>query len=116
MRVTYSVPGRKRHKKLLERAKGFRGSRHYRFKTANESVLHAMRFEYRDRRNRKRDFRRLWITRISAFVRENGITYSRFIEGLTKAGVILDRKLMANLAIEDPAVMLKMIELAKTKI
>ena len=113
MRVRYTVPSRKRRKKILERAKGFRGARRYRLKAAKESILHAMSYEYRDRKRKKRDFRRLWITRISAFVRNEGMTYSQFINGLTKAGVEINRKVLANLAIEDPEAMKEYVKIAK---
>ncbi len=113
MRARGPVAGRERHKKILKRAKGFHGANRTRVKVAKEAVLHAMAYEYRDRRNRKRDFRRLWVTRINAFVRMEGMSYSRFIEGLTKANVAIDRKVMANLAIDDPEVMKKYVEVAK---
>lgn len=116
MRARGPVAGRERHKKVLKRAKGFHGANRYRLKSAKEAVLHAMSYEYRDRRNKKRDFRSLWITRINAFVRSEGMSYSRFIEGLTKAKVAVDRKVMANLAIEDPEVMKKYVEVAKKAI
>ena len=113
MRARGPVAGRERHKKILKRAKGFHGSNRYRVKMAKEAIFHAMAYEYRDRRNKKRDFRRLWVTRISAFVRMEGMTYSRFIEGLTKANVAVNRKVMANLAIDDPEVMKKYVEVAR---
>lgn len=113
MRARYTVNSRKRRKKVLKRTKGFRGAARYRVKAAKEAVLHAMHYEYRDRRNKKRDIKRLWIQRISAFVRANGMSYSRFIEGLTKAKVAINRKVMANLAINDAEVMMKFIEIAK---
>jgi large subunit ribosomal protein L20 len=116
MRARYTAASRERRKKVLNRAKGFNGSRRYRLKTAKEALLHAMSYEYRDRRNKKRDFRRLWINRISAFVRTEGISYSRFISGLTKAGVVINRKIMANLAVEDPEVMKKYVEIAKKEL
>lgn len=116
MRARYTSAGRNRHKKVLNRAKGARGARSKRFRSAQETILHAMRFEYRDRRNKKRDFRRLWITRINAFVREEGMSYSRFIEGLNKAGVVVDRKVMANLAITDPDVMKEYVKIAQKAI
>lgn len=113
MRARGPAASREKHKKVLERAKGFHGSNRYRFKNAQEAVLHAMAYEFRDRRNRKRDFRRLWITRINAFVQMEGMTYSRFIEGLNKAKAVVDRKVLSNLAIEDPEVMKKYVEMAK---
>lgn len=101
-RATNSVASRRRRKKVLERAKGFRGSRHRLFRTAAVAVLKAETYAYRDRRRKKRDFRRLWIVRIGAAAKENGISYSRLIEGLHKAGIELDRKVLAELAVNQP--------------
>jgi len=100
-RVKRGVHARKKRRATLEMAKGMRGdaSRHYR--TAKEAVLKADQYRYRDRRNRKRDFRRLWITRINAAARLNGLSYSQFINGLGKAGVELDRKILADIAVHD---------------
>jgi large subunit ribosomal protein L20 len=100
-RVKRSVHARKKRRETLEMAKGFRGdaSRHYR--TAKEAVLKADQYRYRDRRNRKRDFRRLWITRINAAARLNGLSYSQLIHGLELAGVELDRKVLADIAVHD---------------
>jgi large subunit ribosomal protein L20 len=100
-RVKRGVHGHKRRRAILERAKGFRGARSRRYRIANESVLHALRYQYRDRRARKRDFRKLWITRINAGAREQGLSYSRFMNGLKLAGVELDRKVLADLAVRD---------------
>lgn len=100
-RIKRGIMTHKRHKKILGRAKGFWGARHHLFKTANEAVMHSLQYAYRDRRVRKRDFRRLWIARINAATRQNGMQYSRFIEGLTKAGVEMDRKVLADMAIND---------------
>lgn len=102
-RVKRGVMTHKRHKKVLSRAKGYWGARSRLFKTANEAVAHALQYAYRDRRTRKRDFRRLWIARINAAARQNGMTYSRLIEGLTKAGVEVDRKALAEMAVKDQA-------------
>jgi large subunit ribosomal protein L20 len=102
-RVKRGVMTRKRHRRIITRAKGFWGSRHSLFRQANEALLHAGQYAYRDRRNRKRDFRKLWIARINAACRQQGISYSRFINGLSKAGITLDRKVMADLAVNDPA-------------
>ncbi len=113
MRVSTSVTTRKRHKKILKRAKGFHGARKLRFKVAKEAVMHAMAYEYRDRKLKKRDFRSLWIVRINAFVRQEGLSYSRFIEGLRKANVTLNRKALANLAVENPSAMKELVALAK---
>src|SRR5947209_17353714 len=101
-RVKRSVHARKKRRATLEMAKGYRGdaSRHYR--VAKEAVLKADQYAYRDRRNRKRDFRRLWITRINAAARQNDMTYSQFIHGLALAGIELDRKVLADVAVRDP--------------
>lgn len=116
MRAINSVASRKRRKKILKQAKGYHGARSLRIKAAKEALLHAMSYQYRDRRNRKRTFRSLWITRISAAVKPFGITYSRFIEGLTKAKVAIDRKLLSNLFIEDPEIVKKYVDIAKEHI
>ncbi|HUV03606.1 MAG TPA: 50S ribosomal protein L20 [Armatimonadota bacterium] len=102
-RIKRGTVARKRHKKVLSRAKGYWGARSRLFKTANEAVAHALQYAYRDRRVRKRDFRKLWIARINAAARQNGMTYSRFIEGLTKAGIEIDRKVLAEMAVSDQA-------------
>lgn len=100
-RVKRGVTARRRHKKILDMAKGHRGPRHKNFRRANESVLHALDYAYRDRRDRKGQFRRLWIMRINAAARQQGLTYGRLINGLNKAGVAVDRKLLADLAVRD---------------
>jgi large subunit ribosomal protein L20 len=92
---------RKRHSKLLDQAKGFRGARSRHYRVAHEAVMHALAYAYRDRRNKKRDFRRLWIQRINAAARLNGTTYSRLINGLKVAGINLDRKILADIAVRD---------------
>jgi large subunit ribosomal protein L20 len=92
----------KRHAKVLKAAKGYWGSRSTQFKQAHEAVMHAGQYAYRDRRVRKRDFRQLWIARINAACRQNNVSYSRFICGLTRAGVEIDRKILSDLAISDP--------------
>ena len=102
-RVKRSVHGRKKRRETLERAKGYRGQASKSYKRAKEALLKADSYAYRDRRNRKRDFRRLWIARINAGCRQNNVTYSRFICGLTRAGVEVDRKILSDLAISDPA-------------
>jgi large subunit ribosomal protein L20 len=101
-RVKRGVTARKRHKKILKMAKGHRGLRHKIFRRANESVLHALDYAYRDRRDRKGQFRRLWIMRINAAARLNGLTYGRLIDGLNKASIAIDRKVLADLAVRDP--------------
>jgi large subunit ribosomal protein L20 len=100
-RVKRGVTAHRRHKKILRMAKGHRGPRHKIFRRANESVLHALDYAYRDRRDRKGQFRRLWIMRINAAARQQGLTYGRLIDGLSKAGVAVDRKLLADLAVRD---------------
>ena len=101
-RVKRGVPARRRHKKILGLAKGHKGQRHRVFKRANESVLHSLDYTYRHRRERKGDFRKLWIARINAAARLNGTTYSRLIDGLNKAGIAIDRKMLADLAVRSP--------------
>lgn len=100
-RVKRGMMTRKRHNRVLKRAKGYWGSKHSLYRQAHEAVMRAANFAYRDRRVRKRDFRRLWIARINAACRAQGITYSRFINGLTRAGITVDRKIMADLAVND---------------
>ena len=104
------------HKKILKLAKGYRGARSKQFKKANETVMKAGQYAYRDRRVKKREFRRLWIARINAAARINGISYSRLICGLTKAGVAIDRKMMADLAVSDAAAFAKLVDIAKENI
>jgi len=111
-RVTRGFKARRRRKKVLKMAKGFRGGRHSLYRTATEAVDRALRYAYRDRRNKKRDFRRLWITRISAAAKLNGTSYSKLMGGLKKAGVELDRKVLSNMAILDPGGFSKVVELA----
>ena len=100
-RAKGGIVTRRRHKKILKMAKGHRGLRHKVFRRANESVLHALDYATRDRYDRKGQFRRLWITRINAAVREHGLSYSQFIHGLNIAGITVDRKIMADLAVRD---------------
>ncbi len=101
-RVKRGMMTHKRHKKVLETTKGYWGGKRNLFKTANEQFMKSGNYAYRDRRNKKREFRALWITRISAACRAEGMQYCRFIEGLTKAGITLDRKVMAEMAVSDP--------------
>lgn len=112
-RATNAPASRKRRKRILKKAKGFRGSRSKLFRTAKDAVFKAQSWAYRDRKNRKRNFRRLWIQRISAAVRQQGLTYSRFTEGLIAAGVELDRKVLADLAVHDPVAFGAIVEQAK---
>ncbi len=100
-RIKRGIMVRKRHRKLLNQAKGYRGSRSHNYKTAHEAVMKALAYAYRDRRNRKRDFRRLWITRINAATRMHGMSYSTFINGLNRAGIKLDRRQLADMAVRD---------------
>ena len=100
-RVKRSVHARKKRRATLERTKGFRGQAHSSYKRAKEALLKADSYAYRDRRNKKRDFRRLWITRINAAARQEGMTYSTFIHGLHVAGIELDRKVLADIAVRD---------------
>ena len=102
-----------RHKKVLKYTKGTRGAYHRLFKRANEAMLHSLWYAYRDRRNRRRDLRRLWIARINAAARLNGISYSRLMAGLHKANVVLDRKSLADLAVRDPRAFSKVAEVAR---
>lgn len=111
-RVKRGTMTHKRHKKVLDRAKGYWGGRSRLFKTANEAVMHALQYAYRDRRNKKRDFRRLWIARINAGTRMNGMSYSRFIDGLNKAGIEIDRKVLAELAVNDQAAFAALVQKA----
>ena len=100
-RVKRGVQAKKRHKKILKLAKGYRGARSRTFKVANQAVLKAGQYAYRDRKVKKRTFRSLWIIRINAAVREHGLSYSVFMNGLKKANIDLDRRLLANMAVED---------------
>ena len=112
-RVKNSVVTKKRHKKVLKAAKGYFGSKHRLYKTAKEQLMHSGQYAFRDRRQKKRDFRKLWITRINAACRENEISYSRFIEGLTKAGVEVNRKMLSEIAINDAASFAEIVKTAK---
>jgi large subunit ribosomal protein L20 len=111
-RATNSPASRKRRKRILDKAKGFRGSRSKLFRTAKDAVYKAQQWAYRDRKVRKRTFRGLWITRISAAARSNGLTYSRFMEGLKAADIDLDRKILADLAVHDEAAFKSLAEKA----
>ncbi|MBQ3853275.1 MAG: 50S ribosomal protein L20 [Anaerovibrio sp.] len=112
-RVKSGVTAHKRHNKILKLAKGYKGSKSKQFKKANETVMKALYYARRDRRAKKGVFRRLWIARINAAARANGISYSRLIAGLTKAGVEVNRKMLADLAISDANAFAKMVEVAK---
>jgi large subunit ribosomal protein L20 len=112
-RVKRGVTSHARHKKVLKLAKGYQGRNSTNFRIAIEKVEKALQYAYRDRRNKKRDFRALWIQRINAATREHGLPYSRFIDGLNKAGIELDRKVMADLAVREPEAFAKIVEQAK---
>lgn len=101
-RVKRSIHSKKKRRKVLERASGYKGARSRRYRTANEQVMHAMQESYRDRRARKGEFRKLWITRINAAARLNGTTYSRLMAGLKAADIEVDRKMLADMAVNDP--------------
>ena len=112
-RVKRGVTAHARHKKVLELAKGYRGRNSTVYRVAIEKVEKALRYAYRDRRNRKRDFRRLWITRINAAARANGMSYSQFMRGLSLAGVELDRKVLADIAVRDADTFRRFAEVAR---
>jgi large subunit ribosomal protein L20 len=115
-RVKRGVTRRRRHRRILKEAKGYFGSRHRLFRVAREAVERAWAYAYRDRRQRKRDFRSLWITRINAAAREHGVSYSQLIAGLHKAGVEIDRKNLADLAVSDPQAFSELVARAKTQL
>ncbi|WP_027482689.1 50S ribosomal protein L20 [Deinococcus pimensis] len=112
-RAKTGIVRRRRHKKVLKRAKGFWGSRSKQYKNAFQTLLNAATYEYRDRRNKKRDFRRLWIQRINAGARLHGMNYSTFINGLKQAGVGLDRKVLADIAAREPEAFAALVQAAK---
>ncbi len=113
-RVKRGVIARARHKKVLNAAKGYRGRRKNVYRVAKQAVMKAGQYQYRDRRQKKRQFRTLWIARINAGARECGLTYSRFMNGLKKSAVDVDRKVLADLAVFDKAAFVKFVEIAKT--
>ena len=113
VRVKNSVATRARRKKVLKKAEGYFGSKHRLYKTAHEQVMHSERYAYRDRKQTKRNFRKLWITRINAECRVNDISYSRFINGLNKAGIEINRKMLSELAIHDKEAFANLVKLAK---
>ena len=113
-RVKRSVNARKKRRKVMERASGYTGARSKRYRTAREQTLHSRQYAYRDRRARKGDFRRLWIMRINAAARINGTTYSRFIAGLKAADVEVDRKMLAEMAVNDPGAFSQLVEVANS--
>jgi large subunit ribosomal protein L20 len=115
-RVKRAVNAQKKRRTTLELASGYRGQRSRLYRKAKEQMLHSLNYAYRDRRARKGDFRQLWITRINAAARQNGLTYNRFIQGLKAAGVEVDRKILADLAVSDPTAFTALVELARTNI
>ncbi|HUY05753.1 MAG TPA: 50S ribosomal protein L20 [Acidimicrobiales bacterium] len=112
-RVKRSVASKKHRRVVLERAQGYYGNKSRSFRSANEQVMHSLQYAYRDRRARKGDFRRLWIQRINAAARIEGVSYSRFIAGLHAADVNIDRKILADLAVRDPQAFAKLVDVAK---
>ena len=112
-RVKRAVHGKKHRRATLERAKGYYGNKSRSFKSANEQVMHSLQYAYRDRRARKGDFRKLWIQRINAACRENGMSYSRFINGLKNAEIEVDRKVLADLAVTDEKTFASLVQTAK---
>jgi large subunit ribosomal protein L20 len=112
-RVKRGVPARRRHKKILKLAKGFRLTHRTLFRPANEAVLHSLQYAFRDRRARKRDMRKLWIARINAASRSHGLPYNRFMHGLKVAGVTINRKMLADLAVRDDQSFTRLVDLAK---
>lgn len=112
-RVKRSINAKKKRRKVLSRAKGYYGMRSRSYRNAKQQVQHSMQYQYRDRRTKKREFRKLWITRINAAARLNGLSYSRFMNGLSKAGVELDRKVLADMAVNDPEAFTAIAEVAK---
>ena len=112
-RVKNGAVTKARHKKVLKQAKGYFGSKHRLYKTAKEQLMHSGQYAFRDRKQKKREFRKLWITRINAACRQNDISYSRFIEGLNKAGVEVNRKMLSEIAINDPKAFSELVKVAK---
>ena len=112
-RVKRAVGAKKKRRTVLTRAKGYYGAKSRSYRAAKEQVQHSLQYVYRDRRNKKREIRRLWITRINAAARLSGLSYSVFMNGLKKAGIVLDRKVLSDMAITDPAAFAKIVELAK---
>lgn len=113
-RVKRAVHGKKHRRAILEEARGYYGNKSRSFKSANEQVMHSGQYAYRDRRARKGDFRQLWIQRINAAARQNGMSYSRLIDGLRRAAIDVDRKILAELAVTDPPAFAGLVDLART--
>ena len=112
-RVKSAVITRKKHKKILKRAKGYYGAKHYRFRMAKQAVMKSGQYAYVGRKDKKSNFRKLWIARINAASRMNGLTYSKLINGLKKANVVINRKMLAEMAVSDPTAFAKVAEIAK---
>ena len=112
-RVKTARTTRARHKKILKRAKGYYGAKHYRFRNANQAVMKSLRYAYVGRKDKKSNFRKLWITRINAAARMNGLTYSKLIAGLKKANVTINRKMLAEVAVSDPKAFTEIVNIAK---
>ena len=115
-RVKRAVNAQKKRRTVLEGASGYRGQRSRLYRKAKEQMLHSMQYAYRDRRDRKGDFRQLWITRINAAARANGLTYNRLIQGLKLAGIEVDRKILAELAVSEPAAFAALVEVARANV
>ncbi len=115
-RVKTGTTRRRRHRKIVRMAKGYRGSRGKLYRIANQQVMKSLDYAYRDRRARKRDFRKLWITRINAACRQNGLSYNKFINGLKKAGVQINRKMLADMAVNDQEGFSDLVDLAKKSV
>ncbi len=115
-RVRNNVAAHRRHKKVLKLTKGQVGARHSRYRVAHEAMMHSLSYSYRHRRERKRDFRRLWIIRINAATSNEGLSYSRFINGLKKAGVEIDRKILADIAVRNPTAFSQLVAIAEKQI
>ena len=112
-RVKTAIITRKKHKKILKRAKGYYGAKHYRFRMAKQAVMKSLMYAYVGRKDKKSNFRKLWIARINAAARANGITYSKLIAGLKKANVVINRKMLAELAVSDPKAFTEIVNVAK---
>ena len=112
-RVKTALITRKKHKKILKRAKGYYGAKHYRFRMAKQAVMKSGQYAYVGRKDRKSNFRKLWIARINAAARQNGLTYSKLINGLKKANIVINRKMLAEIAVSDPKAFTEIAEIAK---
>lgn len=115
-RIKRSVNAKKKRRTILAKAKGYYGAKSRSYRSAKEQVQHSLQYVYRDRRNKKREIRRLWITRINAAARLSGLSYSQFMNGLKKAGVELDRKVLSDMAVNDPASFAKLVDVARESV